>query len=280
MPVIDIILNCVCLLLWLNWRSRRMINVPRVPGLALIGTLTRAGASAPERWTSPLALLVILLLRAVIYAQVGHSARWHPQISVAAFVLPFRPDLFPHMLAYSLLNFLLCAGAFYFSLLLVAGVNRGASPADSWTALARMHLGVLGRCPGWLCLVAPFVTVLLFWMLTGPLLAFMAIHAPIRSFNHLLVQSAIVGLGGWLLWQYLIVIVLLLHLVSSYVFLGNAPVWSFVAATARGLLRPLAPLPLRIGKIDLRPPFALAAAVTLALHVPRGLAWLYERFAV
>ena len=68
-----------------------------------------------------------------------------------------------------------------------------------------------------------------------------------------------------------------LYVVSSYVYLGRAPLWNFVGGTARNLLRPVARLPLRMGKIDLVPVLALAAVVLLAIFVPRLLAALYMK---
>ena len=55
---------------------------------------------------------------------------------------------------------------------------------------------------------------------------------------------------------------LALYLVNSYVFLGDLALWTFVNNTARRLLHPLKPLPLRIGRVDLAP--ALAIVLILA----------------
>jgi uncharacterized protein YggT (Ycf19 family) len=93
-------------------------------------------------------------------------------------------------------------------------------------------------------------------------------------------QAFVIGLGAWLLWQYVLATVLLFHLVSSYVFFGSAPFWSFITTTARNLLQPLARLPLRAGKIDFTPVLALLLLAAIVIFAPRGLAWLYGRFAV
>jgi len=275
---IDFILNCACLLLWLNWRSQRLALIERAPGIALIGTLKRAGGKPRENWTSPILLAAILVIRAFIYWEAGPSAHWMPRISLAAIVLHFRSDMFTRMFLFSLLNFLAWLAAFYFSLLLVVAVNRQTTSADPWNALVRAHLGILGRFPAWLNLLLPFVFTFLLWLMLAPPLASMKIHLPVNSFQQLCAQAAIIGLSGWLVWPFIITVVLVLHVVSSYVYFGNAPFWIFINNTARGLLRPLAWLPLRAGKIDFAPLLVLALMITIILFAPGGLAKLYTKF--
>ncbi len=279
MLVLDFILNVFCLLLWLNWRSGRLASSIRTTGIALVGTLRRADSAPRERWSSSLILVVILLVRPVLYLQLGASTHWTPQISLGAFVLHFRSDLISRMVAYSLLNFCVFLAAFYFSLLLIVAVNRSERGPDAWLALARSHLGILSRSPAWLCLLLPYLITFVLWLAIGPLLAAMEIHLPLKSFSQLASQAAIVGLGGWLLWQYAIALIFILHVVSSYVYLGNAPVWKSINATARNLLRPISWLPLRFGKVDLAPVLSLGFIVAIVIFAPVGLALLYQAWA-
>ncbi len=279
MPVLDFILNCACLLLWLNWRSRGLAGTPHVSGIALVGTLRRAGDSKRDRWSSPAVLVAVLIVRAFLYWQVGTAHHWAPQISLSAVVLHFRPDHFTRMLAFSLFGFLRMLGGFYFTLLLLTALNR-AGTAGSWPALIRAHLGLLGRLPGWLCLLLPFVVTFLFWLVAGPLLALIRVHLPVTSFYQLCLQASIIGLHGWMVWPCVIAALLGLHLVSSYVYFGRAPFWNFVNAIARQLLRPGAVLPLRLGKFDLVPLIGIVLMVLVALQAPQGLAWLYQRLAL
>jgi uncharacterized protein YggT (Ycf19 family) len=53
--------------------------------------------------------------------------------------------------------------------------------------------------------------------------------------------------------KYFLPLLLLAYLISSYIFLGDHPFWSFIAATGSNLLRPLRGLPIRGEKIDLTP---------------------------
>jgi uncharacterized protein YggT (Ycf19 family) len=284
MAAVHLILNCICLLLWLNWRSKGLHAIPnRPPALSLIGTLRRAGGSPQERWSSSVMLLGALLLRAFFYDQAASNLRWVPQISLMGFVLHFRPkpgDHYSYMLVFSIISFLIFLGAFSFCVLLIAAVNGKDGEANYWNAFVRAYPGILGRLPSSACLLLPFVLGFVFWLAIGFFLALIQVHQPIRSFAQLCGQATVVGLASWLVWGYAIGAVLILHVLSSYVYFGNAPFWSFISITARNLLRPLSSLPLRFGKVDLAPLLALALLGVLAWWAPAGLEWIYRRLGV
>ena len=65
---------------------------------------------------------------------------------------------------------------------------------------------------------------------------------------------------------YLIPALLFAHWVAGYVYFGNSPLLEFLGVTARKLLAPLRPLPLRVGKLDLAPLAGIVVAI-LGLHV-------------
>jgi uncharacterized protein YggT (Ycf19 family) len=274
---LDLFLNCACLLLWLNWRSSRLTDLPRVPGIALVGTLKLAARRRADRWPSSVVLAVVLFLRALLYWQLGSTTHWTPTLSAGPISLHFRSDMFTRMFAFSLLGFLLFVAVFYFSLLLVAGVNRREPGNNPWHALVRAHLGVTARLPGWLMLLSPFIITFLFWMAAGPVFGALDLMAPARSFRHLAGQSAAIGLSAWLLWPYVIAVLLILHISSSYLYLGKAPFWKFVTATTRNLLQPLAPLRLQFGKIDLAPLLMLVILSLIVVFAPGWLTWLYTK---
>jgi uncharacterized protein YggT (Ycf19 family) len=280
MAALDFILNCACLLLWLNWRSKRLANLPAVPGIALVGTLKRADRRPVERWPSSFVLLMVLFVRALLYWQVGPAAHWTPNIRLGPIVLYFRSDMFSRMLIFSLLGFLFFLAAFYFSLLLLAALNRSAPQSNPWHALVRAHLGALARLPGWLMPLLPFIFTCVFWIALGPLFGTLKLVVPAKSFTQLMGQAVVIALGAWLLWQYIIAVVLVLHIASSYVYFGNAPFWNFINLTARNLLRPLAIVPLCIGKLDLTPVLAMLLLVAAVIFAPRGLAWVYSNIAM
>ena len=68
------------------------------------------------------------------------------------------------------------------------------------------------------------------------------------------------------MWSHLLAGVLLLHLVNSYVHLGEHPLWAYVGSVARTFLVPFRRLPLQLGKVD----FASVVALGLVYLVARG----------
>ena len=100
---------------------------------------------------------------------------------------------------------------------------------------------------------------------------------PPPTVAELLEQAAIIGLAAYLVWKYLIVVLLLLHLVNSYVYLGEHPFWKFVNATAGNLISPLRRLPLRWGKVDFSPVIGIALIFLAAEFGQHWLTKLYQR---
>jgi uncharacterized protein YggT (Ycf19 family) len=119
------------------------------------------------------------------------------------------------------------------------------------------------RLPAFVKILLPCLITGLLWLGISPLLAKVGFQLPAKSLTHTAQQAAVIGLGAIMVWKYLIAGLLLVHLVTSYVYLGNAPFWTFTSVTARNLLHPLRWLPLRFGRIDLSP--LLGAALVLAL---------------
>jgi len=78
-------------------------------------------------------------------------------------------------------------------------------------------------------------------------------------------------LAGWkepkIVTRFYIIAILLLHMLNSYVYLGNQAFWHYVSKTSRNLLSPLDRLPLRVGRVA---SFSLAALMA-------GGAWLLYR---
>ena len=97
---------------------------------------------------------------------------------------------------------------------------------------------------------------------------------------HALEQGLVLGLFACLIWKYLVVGVLTLHMVQSYVYLGRSPLWDFVGETANNFLRPLSRLPLRVGKIDLAPAVAIVLALLAAQILQLSLPLLFRRLPI
>jgi uncharacterized protein YggT (Ycf19 family) len=212
--------------------------------------------------------LALLGLRALFYWQFGAATDWMPRLNLGAVVLHFRCDYAGRMFLFSFLSFGLLLGIFYLWLLLLSVLNQSVSERDPWQKVVRLQLGRVERWPAALKLLLPAL---------GAALGRLGLLPPPRSFSHLAQQAAVIGLAAYLAWKYLMVAVLLLHLLNSYVYLGNQPLWTFVNTTARQLVAPLRWLPLRLGKVDLSPLVGLAVILLAAELGANGLTRLYQR---
>ncbi len=271
MSVLDFFLNCAALLLWLNWWSRGL-SAPRANGIALVRTLRRAEPARHDRWISPAVLAAILLVRSLVYFQIGSATHWTPRLPLVAITVPFRSDSLSRMLLFSFLSFIVFGGAFYFCAMLVSALNHKLPATDSWQAFFRLLLGPIDKLPRWFKLLLPFLIGMTFWIVAGPLLSSAGVQVPVKSFGHRLQEAVLIGVGTWLTWKYAIAFVLVLHILTSYVYFGAAPFWKFIGTTARHLLAPTQRFPLRIGRVDLWP--------IIVLIVMFGLIQTLEHFQV
>ena len=107
MGLIDFILNLAGILLWLNWLSLRLDPLMRTTPVTLAGTLRRAEPHRLKRWHFLAALGALLLLRALLYWQIGSAADWTPNLPLGDLdiVIPFRSDNGWRMLLFSGLSF-------------------------------------------------------------------------------------------------------------------------------------------------------------------------------
>lgn len=299
MRLIDIILNLATLLLWLNWRAIEMepLSQPRISILSNLKKIDRPRS----RWISFVAMLVLLLLRAVIYWQLGSALGWIPTVpfgpssvllpliskhGVFAETLyfppavPFRADIFLLILMYSFLSFAAIVASFYMGLLLFSVVNNRVSDADPVQKLIRLHLGALERLPVTVRLALPFITMVLLWILLHPIFVKLALVPPSKNAKQVIEQAAILGINVYFVWKFFIAGLLFLFIVNSYVYLGAMPFWTYINTTGRKLLVPVSWIPLRLGKIDLSPLFAIVLVLALGDLGATGLALLYQKMAL
>jgi uncharacterized protein YggT (Ycf19 family) len=279
MSWVDFILNLAGLLLWLSWRSVRLDPFAKTTPATLAGTLRRAEPHRLRRWHFLAALGGLLLLRAVLYWQVGSAADWTPNLHLHAVgrTIPFRSDSWWRMLVFSFLSFGATLGLFYLWLLFPSLVIERSAEPDPVQKLVRMQLGRVDRWPWLLRLSLPLVVTFLVWYGVSALLAGMTVIPPAISKAQRFQQAVVVGVGSYLSWEYLIGGLLAIHLVSSYVYLGSQPFWNWVATMARSLLTPLRGVPLTLGKLDFAPLIGLALVFFVGQLAERGLSWLYAR---
>ena len=277
MNLIDQILNLAALLLWLSWRSSGFLLRAGSSVLSLASTLKRA----EPRGTPPvfylISLVCLLGTRSAVYWHLGKGIGWTPALDLSAFSLPFRSDVYLLMLLFSFLSFGLLLATFYSWLLLISVVNRKVADAEPLQKLVRLHLGWLERFPAPLKLLLPMISAVLFWCVLSPGLVRIGIIPGSVSRAHLLQQAAVLGLASVLIWKLFLLVLLPLHVLNTYVYLGPASFLSFASLTARNLLAGLGRLPLRVGRIDLAPLVGLALVLLAARSGAYWLPKLYQK---
>ena len=276
MALIDFILNLAGLLLWLNWRSVRFDPLGRRTPATLIGTLRRAEPRRLRRWHLLAALGGLLLLRAVLYWQIGAGVGWAAgKLNLGIIELSFRSDSFGRILLFSIFSFGLTLGVLYLWLLLLsilAGPER-----LPFHRLVRMPLGGMDRWARGVKFLLPLMVTATFWWLASWLLAWLQVIPPLVSPVHRIEESLVIGLGSYLAWKYLIGVLLVLHLLNSYIYFGKHPFWAYVNAEAQTLLSPLRLVPLQAGKADFAPVVGIVLVFLAAELAGRGLVLLYGK---
>jgi uncharacterized protein YggT (Ycf19 family) len=277
MALIDFILNLAGLLLWLNWRSARFDPLGKRTPATLIGTLRRAEPRRLRRWHLLAALGGLLLLRAGIYWQIGSAAKpvWAGTLDLGVVAPAFVSNSFVRMILFSCSSFGLMLGVFYLWLLLLS-ILAGPELLP-FHRLVRMPLGGIDRWARGVKFLLPLMVTAFFWWLASWLLAWLQVIPEPVSPAHRIEESLVIGLGSYLAWKYLIGVLLVLHLLNSYIYFGKHPFWGYVNAEARTLLSPLRAVPLRLGKVDFAPVVGIALVFLAAELAGRGLVLLYGR---
>ena len=276
MSLLNFILNLIGLLLWVNWRA--LAFKERVPYRStLLHTLRSAEANPERRWRYLAGLLVLLLLRAWLYGQLGSALSWVPAIDLHAIAIPFRADLPWRMTFFSFLSFGGALALFYLWLLLLSVVNRAAPDTQPVQHLVRLHLGPVERWPAFVKFALPPVLALLIWLALHPLFVWHGLLPDGHGAALVAQQGIVLGVASFLSWKFLIIAMLGAQLVNSYVYLGRSPLWDFASLTARHLLQPLAWIPLRVSKVDFAPLLGIALVVAGAHFAEQGLVAVFKR---
>jgi hypothetical protein len=272
--LLDFVLNVVGLLLWFNWRAGG-IKAPPTGFVSLAGTLQRTEVIEPQRWFSFGCLVGLLAVRPLIYAQVGSRVNWIATLDLTAIALPFRSDLLSRIYLYSTLSFAVALGVVYSSLFLLSVINTRSATTDYFSRLVMMQLGWLSKLPWPARLVLPPILGGLFWMAVSPLLVKMGILPGPRNTGHAWQMAGVISLCVIVAWKYALILFLGLHLVNTYVYLGNSSFWNYVTLTGNRLTFLLRWL--RFGKIDITPALFLVAVIVGAHYASVALAQLYRQ---
>jgi uncharacterized protein YggT (Ycf19 family) len=143
--------------------------------------------------------------------------------------------------------------------------------------MVEISLGRVDGWPSWLKLLLPFLATSILWWLSSWLLVWLHISTPPVSVAHRIEQSLVIGLGSYLIWKLPLGALLMLHILSSYIYFGKHPLWNYVQVTAQELLRPLKKIPLRLGRVDFAPVLAIVIIFCAAEFAGRALNFVYLR---
>ena len=250
MSLVDLLLNLTALLMWVSWRGISGLEAAGTAG-TILGNLRPAERRSAPRLGYLGGLILLLMVRALIYRQVGPALYWHPGWSVNAVGLVFRSDSLLRMLAYSWLSFGWLLLTWYTWMVGILVINRPPRDRDGVTRAIRRQMGWMGGWPAWALAVWPMVMAGLGWALIGWLASESRLMPTLTDGRHLLQQSLVVGLSQVCVLRWAAAVILILHLLNLYVYLGNNPVWEFVQQTGERLSRPFAIF--RFGQLDLSP---------------------------
>jgi len=291
MHIVDFILNVVGVLLWLSWRAIRVEAVAR-PGTSLVATLKPASPPG-SRWVYLASLFGLLAGRAIFYWLIAPRVHWIPRLSLGLTTLAFGPiseafrvDVMLRFLLFSFLSFGLAMAWFYMCLLFLSAVNAKFPENNPHQRFIQLHLGWLEWAPRWIKPLLPLAGATVLWCGLNPVLAYLNI-APRAPMANLAGQGALLGVVFYLHLQYPLAAILALHLVDSYVYLGENSFWNWITQTSGRLVTPLRWLPLVIWKIDLAPPLGIALLIggpvlweRVSASTGWGLHQVYQRLIV
>lgn len=275
MSLIDLILSIAGLLLWVSWRYVPHDPINRARPATLTGTLRRAEPTRVRRWHFLFALLLLLIGRAFVYQWLGDAMQWAPVVKTGAVTIPFRSDMLSRMVLFSFASFANTLLLFYLSLILLWLAGPRNVDSDPCQRFVRIQLSPLYRWPRPLLTLIPLMVVAIVWLAVGPLLVRLQIVPKPESGVHLMEQAVVLGLSVYPVWKHLIGGILTLHLLNTYVYFGANPLWNFINATGKNTLKPLAWIPLRLGKMDFAPLAGIALAYALGGLAEMGLRHLF-----
>ncbi len=274
---VDLILNIAGLLMWINWRAGRFDPIGnRIPA-TLVGTL-RSTQSIQiqkfQRWSMPIFLSALLLLRACLYYAIGPALRWAGTIDLGVISLSFRSDWFGRILLFSVLSFMVALGIFY-SCLLLLSLLKGPKPLHDFV---RMQLGRIDGWPRSVKFILPLVVTAVFWYLLSWALAWLHVIPQPVSETRRVGESLIIALQAYLLWKFPIALLLVLYLLNNYIYFGRHPLWNYTNVTGEILLSPLKRIPfLRLGRVDFAPVVGIVLVFVITTFAALGLHKLYSR---
>jgi hypothetical protein len=299
MDILDFILNLAALLLWFGWRQTRARLVAPNAGVSLLSTLRRTDAG--QRRSHLLSFLGgLLLVRFVVYWQVGQTVDWVAKLPFGLVPVSFRSRYWDFMLAYSFCSFAHALALAYLWMIALSLLHP-RSADNPQNRFVREQIGILEAWPAAFRLMLPFFLVAGAWSAMSPLLEWMSLLPAAKSVAHRFQQAAVHGLAFYLELRWLLIGLLVAGLLNSYVYFGQSTIWIYVQTASQRLLQPLRwvlglplalllrvtrirwvlfvgqLLTLQAGRVDLVPLLGICLLFFASLEALRGLSSLYVR---
>jgi hypothetical protein len=274
MSLVHWILDIAALLLWIDWRSGRVVALKiGEPGISITNSIRPTDKFRFRGWGSLIALVILLLLRPFLYTSLGTSASWTPRINLLVLSIPWRTDLLGQMFAFSLLSFGCALAVFYSWLFLLNSTKTTLPENDLVVRFIKFQLGWTSKLPALVKLLIPLLGAGLCWAAAAPLLQHWQIIPNAKSVSHNLEQAALFCVAALLLWRWLFLLIFAIHFINLYVYLGTHPFWNYMSQVGATLLWPLKWF--RFGRVDLSPILG-AAVVFLACEIIQR--WVISTF--
>lgn len=275
MGLLDFVLNVTGLLLWFAWCTARFDPLAHATARTLVGTLKPAAPVRFRRWPLLVGIVVLLLVRALFYWEVGPPVDWNPILNFGAVVLPFKSVFFIHVLVFSVLSFVRTLVIVYLWLIFLWAIAPLETRENPTAKLIKLYLGRITLLPAVVQVLVPFIVSVGLWLTVEPVLGELGITSPVRSGGQLLVHAMLVSVSGYLTLRWIIAFLLLVYLVDTYVYMGKRPALDFGISIGGRLLRPLRKLPVRFRKVDLAPAVGIAIVYMIGEAILAQLPRLY-----
>ncbi len=256
------ILNLTGLLFWTLWRAGTM---PRPkPANAITGPSPRQGTVFKRSWAYLLALIGLLIFRAIFYNQFGPGLDWIPSLELIHETPHFRSDHFARSLAYSILSFTRWLSDLYFCWALLITIKPKSDTAKTWRSFLRSQFGWLGGLPSIALWIAALLLAILLHIIEAEWMVYVGVRTESNHYYKLLPLLVLLDFRTAI---YLSMGIITLYILNSYVYFGENNFWNSVNNCGKQLLAPIRRTPLVVGKVDLAPFLAMAVAYGLSFAI-------------
>lgn len=252
MQIIDFILNLAAWILWVNvWMQLHSpTNIQRP--LTLLGTLIGPTRRLDSVWIFFGGFLLILFIKTLLLHYLGAPINTTMSVNFLLLVVYFKTGHLVSIFWMALASFLKFAMMAYIWVWFMSRISPKDN-AENITNGLKASLGFLQSRHWMIQVLALFAFGMIGWAFLAVVFGWLGILPAFSSVLHLVWQASFVSISAWLGLYYLIILLMGLHLIHSYVHLGNWEGWDWLDGASEKLLSPLARLPLQWARIDFSP---------------------------